>query len=174
MNQKTGRKALIATEPVTARTSEVSVSEGLPISPGSWTQSPLCWRRGPENYIAPCRSRTGEHRRAAQGSHGRHTLSLSEPHDNAPFAPALRKLQRNRGDRLRQDEALAPLADPPAIARIDVLGAKLPETGSLCPTNRRAAGRIRRRSRLWRGLDGHHCLRNSARLSCVFLLDRLV
>ena len=29
--------------------------------------------------------------------------------------------------------------------------------------------RIRRRGRLSRGLDGHHCLRNSARLSCVFL-----
>jgi hypothetical protein len=28
------------------------------------------------------------------------------------------------------DEALAPLAEPPAIARIDVRGAKLPETGS--------------------------------------------
>jgi hypothetical protein len=31
---------------------------------------------------------------------------------------------------LMSDEALAPLAEPPAIARIDVLGAKLPETGS--------------------------------------------
>jgi hypothetical protein len=28
------------------------------------------------------------------------------------------------------DEALAPLAEQPAIARIDTLGAKLPETGS--------------------------------------------
>lgn len=31
---------------------------------------------------------------------------------------------------LMTDEALAPLAEPPAIARIDVLGARLPETGS--------------------------------------------
>ena len=41
MNQNTGRKALIAEVPVTARTSEVSISEGRPISAESLTQSPL-------------------------------------------------------------------------------------------------------------------------------------
>jgi len=35
-----------------------------------------------------------------------------------------------RGGLRVSDEAMAPLAEPPAIARIDTLGAKLPETGS--------------------------------------------
>jgi hypothetical protein len=65
-------------------------------------------------------------------------VELTEP---APASLARAKPARTMADAMPifrgglrvSDEALAPLAEPPATARIGVLAAKLPETGSLMP-----------------------------------------
>jgi hypothetical protein len=72
---------------------------------------------------------------AGPGRRGYQCFESMKPSDS-PRNPGANDAGRNAhlsgwvAAALMLDEALAPLAEPPAIARIDVRGAKLPETGS--------------------------------------------